>query len=634
MTPNATNRTRREFIKTAASFAVGAGASWMFPVKRSYADTASGQRRPSILLFLPDQHRHDWIGSNPRVPVRTPNLDGLAARGVLFRNALTPSPLCAPMRACLAAGKEYDRCRVPGNGTDYPVEQTTFYGLLRESGYHVAGCGKFDLHKASPSWGLDGKHLLGEWGFSDGIDNAGKWDAIHGGSKEPKDPYMAFLEKRGLREIHIADFRKRRDKAATHATPLPEDAYCDNWIAGNGLELLERFPKEKPWFLQVNLAGPHNPWDVTERMAELYRDVIFPQPNRSTQLTPEIHNAIRRNYAAMIENIDRLLGTYVEELRRRGELNNTIIVFSSDHGEMLGDHDRWGKSLPYQPSVGVPLVVAGPGVRPGHVCDEPVSAMDLTATFLDYAKLPVPGDMDSRSLCALLVGGTDKHRNYVLSGLGRWRLVFDGRYKMMRGFGPGGARKGTTAEAKPAPQILFDLHKDPGETDDLAASHPDVVERLSNILDKETTIVTDRRTPETPKRTAGAIITHERDGVVEVFLTRRNVNPYKGRWCFPGGHVDPGESAEQTVVREVKEETGLDFQGTFFRGFDENIPDMRVNNVVSMFEGTVSGTLQFDPREVAEARWFPLTEAHSLDLAFQHNEVLKVWEEARAGRTE
>lgn len=623
-----TGRSRREFLKTAGSAAALAGAHALFPVKLPAADKPTPDRRPNILLFLPDQYRFDWIGRGSDVPVRTPNLDRLAARGVRFTNALSPSPLCAPMRACLAAGKEYDRCRVPGNGRNYPIEQTTFYTLLRESGYHVAGCGKFDLHKASPSWGVDGKHLLKEWGFYDGIDNAGKWDAINSGSKKPRDPYMAYLEKRGLREIHVTDFRRRRDRTAVFPTPLPEEAYCDNWIANNGLELMKRFPKGTPWFLQVNLTGPHSPWDITKRMAELYSDVDFPPPNRSTQYTPEIHNAIRRNYSAMVENIDRLLGVYIEELRKRGELDNTLIAFSSDHGEMLGDHDRWSKSLPYHASAGVPLAVAGPGVRRGHVSDAPVSIMDLAATFLEYGNVARPADMDSRSLKPLLDGKTDTHRDYVMSGLGKWRLAFDGRYKLVRGFDPRGRGKKDAAKGQ-TPQLLFDLKNDPHENENIAEQKPDVVERLSSILDKETTIVSGRKEAGTPRRTAGAIITREHDGVLQVFLTRRNVNPYKGKWCFPGGHIDPGESAQQTVVREVKEETGFDFKGTFFRGFEENIPERRINNVVSMFEGTVDGALRLDPKEVAEARWFSVKEAKALDLAFKHNEVLNAWEAAR-----
>lgn len=423
-------------------------------------------------FFFPDQHRHDWLEMNPAIPVRTPNLKRLAERGVRFTQVFTPSPLCAPARVCLAAGKEYDRCRVPDNVTDYPINQTTFYTLLRENGYHVMGCGKFDLHKATFDWGLDGKRLIKEWGFSYGIDNAGKRNAVASGAKEPKDPYMAFLKKRGLLDIHVEDFKKRvKDIGGyTFPTPLPDDAYCDNWVAGNGLKLLRHAPEGKPWFLQVNFTGPYPPWDVTKRMHKLYENVDFPQPNRCTEVSPEDNLATRRNYSAMIENIDHWLGVYIEELKRRGEWENTIIVYSSDHGEALGDHNWWGKFLPDQPSVGVPLILAGPGIRKGLVSDALVSIMDLAATFLGYAGVPRPADMDSLSLKPLLCGKKNTHREYVLSGLERWRLVFDGRYKLSKGY------KGT---------LLFDLKTDPLENNNLADTSKDQVERLARILDAQ-----------------------------------------------------------------------------------------------------------------------------------------------------
>ena len=108
--------------------------------------TSTGAGRPNILFLFPDQHRFDWLGS-AGIPVPTPNLDALAGRGVRFTHAITPSPLCAPARACLAAGREYGSCGVADNAVDYPIDQTTFYTLLRDSGYHVIGCGKFDLAK-------------------------------------------------------------------------------------------------------------------------------------------------------------------------------------------------------------------------------------------------------------------------------------------------------------------------------------------------------------------------------------------------------------------------------------------------------------------------------------------------------
>jgi choline-sulfatase len=447
----------------------------------------TAKARPNILLLFPDQHRFDWTGFNKSLSVRMPHLDRLAKRGVRFTNAVVASPLCAPSRACLASGKEYERCRVRDNGENYPVDQKTYYALLRENGYHTAACGKIDLHKASRNWGLDGKHLLPEWGFSDGIDNAGKMDAIASGATEPKDPYMGFLHSRGLAAAHVTDFKKRSSEGykATFPTPLPDDAYCDNWIAGNALALMRRFPKGKPWHLAINFTGPHPPEDITTRMEKLVRGRDFPQPNQCQEFTRAEHVAIRQNYTGMVENIDRLVGLLLDELQKRGETENTLIVYSSDHGEMLGDHSRWGKVLPYHASASVPMVIAGPGVQDGVVSDALVSHMDLAATFLEYGSTPKPAEMDSRSLKGLLEGKTKKHRDAVRSGLGAWRMVYDGRYKLIRGFDPEASsqnlHKGASAAKAVAP-LLFDLKDDPLENVNMASKASQHVERLSRYL--------------------------------------------------------------------------------------------------------------------------------------------------------
>ncbi len=464
------SETRRQFLQTLGGVI---GANICLPQTSRSEEQALSKRPPNILFFFPDQHRYDWTGMNKDIPVRTPHLDALARRGVYFANALCPSPLCAPSRACLASGKEYDRCRVPGNHVDYPIDQTTFYQLLRQAGYHVSGCGKFDLHKASPTWGIKGDHLLNEWGFSSGIDNAGKWDAINSGRKTPKDPYMYYLHKHELAKTHVDDFMRRRKVGsykATFPTPLPEKAYCDNWVAQNGLDLMNQFPKDKPWFIQVNFAGPHDPVDVTKRMHSFYDDVDFPQPNQSTQFTPEKHNAIRRNYSAMVENIDEWLGRYIKEIEKRGELDNTLIVFSSDHGEMLGDHNLWAKTKPHQPSVGVPLVIAGPGIAQNIWCEAPATILDLSATFLDYANVDIPSDMDSQTLRPILSGKEKATREYVYSGLRSWRQVFDGRYKLTTGYG------------KSKEPLLFDLQEDPKENNNIASTNPTQLKRLEEYL--------------------------------------------------------------------------------------------------------------------------------------------------------
>lgn len=438
---------------------------------------SSNQRLPNILFFLPDQHRFDWTGLNPDLPLRTPNLDGLAERGTIFTHALCPSPLCAPSRASLAAGKSYPRCGVANNQDDYPLTQPTFYSILRQAGYHVAGVGKFDLQKARAQHSLDGKAFLQEWGFSDGIDSRGKWDAVNGWDGQPRDAYMAYLSRRDLAEMHVADMERRRDAhyTETSPTPLPEDAYCDNWVADRGLDLLEHFPIDRPWFLQVNFPGPHDPMDVTEKMHARWADVDFPPAHANDELDAETHTRIRRNYAAMLENIDRHIGRYLDAVTARDEIANTIVVYSSDHGEMLGDHGLWAKTSYYQPSVGVPLIVAGHEVAPNQQYDGPVSLHDLAATFLDYAMLTVPSQLDSKSLRPVLSGRSEAYRPYVISGLitprSTWHLIFDGRHKLVQIEGQ-------------AP-LLFDLEADPWEDRDIAAEEPEIAEYLQQRLGLE-----------------------------------------------------------------------------------------------------------------------------------------------------
>jgi arylsulfatase len=412
---------------------------------------------PNILFFFPDQQRHDWAGEDPNLPLHTPNLDGLRRRGTTFDQAICPSPLCAPCRTIVATGHDFNHSPVQDNNQDLPAHYPTIYRLLRQSGYHVAGCGKFDLNKGAcitqqPAWGLDGTLHLETWGFSDGINNEGKMDGANSGKEKPQGPYLNFLEERGLRQTHIDDFAART-RLSSFATPLPDDAYCDNWIGHNGLDLLQAAPTGKPWFLQVNFTGPHNPWDVTSNMLDTYAAADFSPPTDLDGGTADQHRAVRRNYAAMIANIDLWLGRYIEALEQRGELDNTLIVYSSDHGEMLGDRARWGKSLPFQASVGVPLVIAGPNVIQGR-CQQPTTILDLPATFLDWADIDTPETMQSRSLQPVLAGDADTHRLHVGAALGPWRLVYDGRHKLIAGF---------EKEIQ-----LYDLQQDPAEEKNLA----------------------------------------------------------------------------------------------------------------------------------------------------------------------
>ena len=124
--------------------------------------------------------------------------------------------------------------------------------------------------------------------------------------------------------------------------------------------------------------------------------------------------------------------------------------------------------------------------------------------------------------------------------------------------------------------------------------------------------------------TVTAIIFSAQEGQQKILLTKRNVDPYKEFWCFPGGHIDAGETAEQAVVREVKEETGLDIQPQFMFNFKENIPHLNKNDILAVFQSEAKGLINISPAEVQEAFWAPVDEAIKLPLAFKHNEVLQM----------
>lgn len=397
--------------------------------------------KPNILFFFPDQHRGDWVPyddsvfamlQTERPPIHMPNLRRLMETGMSFSRCITPSPLCAPARACLASGSRYENCRVSDNNTNYPVDMQSFYGLLRDAGYSVGGVGKFDLHKSTLFWGLDGwVDDLGKIGFTTAVDSEGKWDGVSVSKQEPKGPYFQYLYANGLAGAYLSDMAKRSGAGGqynTDPTTLPDSAYGDTWIGENGVEMLRRFPQQQPWFLQVNFSGPHDPWDITEAMKRRWENVQFPKAERGEPEKESQVNAIRQNYAAMLENIDAQMGRMLDEVRRRGELENTLIVYASDHGEMLGDLAKLYKQVPDRASVHVPLVVWGGDVRQGGHSEALVELQDLSATFLDYAGLAERFG-EALSLRPVLSGKTEAHRESMQSALGDWKAVYDARYK-------------------------------------------------------------------------------------------------------------------------------------------------------------------------------------------------------------
>lgn len=455
--------------------------------------------QPNILFLFPDQWRWDWLGCHDgsttpygRIPVRTPHLDRLAQRGVRFTHCRTNSPLCAPARACLAQGVRYQRCRVPSNSFDTPTDSDTVFRRLRDAGYRTACTGKTDLQKRSHFKGLDGwTPAIGMLGFVESHDQCGKWDAVNSGRDRPADPYSAELHRTGWMNVHLADYDRRRTDLRERSlisadpSPLPRRLCTDDFAGRTALDMLQRWPVDHtgqhpaPWMLWVSFPGPHEPFDPPAELQRRYDGVEFPGPvDVPPHAAPQDHPQLRRNYAAMCQGVDDWVGRLIAAVEARGEIDRTLIVFCSDHGENLGDHGRWNKNLPYDSSVRVPLILAGPGVPTAEVRDDLVELIDLSATMLVAAGLDVPAHWDARPITTH--GG--RPRDVQLSSLGKWRMICDGRWKLVR-------TEPSPTPWHPDPTALFDLDADPAETTNVAADHPQVVESLTLRLSHETQVV-------------------------------------------------------------------------------------------------------------------------------------------------
>eukprot|EP00928_Gymnodinium_smaydae_P014216 TRINITY_DN15174_c1_g2_i1.p1 TRINITY_DN15174_c1_g2~~TRINITY_DN15174_c1_g2_i1.p1 ORF type:complete len:481 (+),score=20.47 TRINITY_DN15174_c1_g2_i1:22-1464(+) len=427
----------------------------------SSAGVSTADAPPNILLLFPDQWRFDWAGfqyphtSEPltKIPLSLPTVASVAARGVRFTQAYVPSPLCSPSRSSLASGREYDRAGVLTNfDNDYPVNQTTFYTLLRNSGYHTMTTGKDDLTKKTQLGSTidykgcteckpgDGLFHQAELGFSDGLRYSGKEDVVK--TSKPHEMYGFHLARS---QVHteegntISGWEAHRacmglgPTRFCDAASFPQNLYEDDYTAQNAIKLLRRRPRDRPFFLQVSFPGPHDPFLVTAPMSDSVASREWPNATDSKQVyggkCPATHepanfgSARRCDYAAEIENLDRLFKLVLDEVEAQGATSNTLICISSDHGELLGDHNDFGKSKPWQGAAVVPLICAGPGVRTNEIVTKPVGTLDLAGTFLDYAHVaPDPG-MTVKSLRKILEGRDGSYRDVIHSGLNNWRML-------------------------------------------------------------------------------------------------------------------------------------------------------------------------------------------------------------------
>eukprot|EP01083_Nonionella_stella_P065903 173081_1 len=410
---------------------------------QSFQTVPSAQRpfNVNIVLLFPDDWRFDWADDYfiHNLSIHTPIFDSIVASGTRFVHTIVASPLCAPSRSCIASGKEYDFCGVPSNNLDFPSNQDTIYNLMSDSGYWVMMSGKDDLTKEH-GCGVYGTYNQHQLGFNDQRRCKGKRDAVKSYPRAT-DPFGEYLQQHyvmhnGTIESawHITHQCQKyyccleHNRVCPVAIPVPDSAYQDNYITQQTLAMLDDVPHNKPWFLQINWAGPHEPFIITKSMNETVNDRDLPYPMDVSQHEQTSDMLVtRRDYVAEIENLDKAFGKVIDKIRDMGQYENTLICVSSDHGEMLGDFNIWGKSKPWAASTNVPFACMGPGVKRNHVIDKYVTNMDLAGTFLDYTNTEVNTDMSTVSLRSFLNGSwtnaQNEYRDYVLSGLGDWRMV-------------------------------------------------------------------------------------------------------------------------------------------------------------------------------------------------------------------
>ncbi len=433
--------------------------------------------RPNILLIMADQMPAAAVGAYGHPVVRTPNIDRLAAEGVLFERCVCNSPLCVPSRASLVTGKLPGRIGSFDNGSELPAQVPTFMHHLRRAGYRATASGK--MHFIGP----DQLHGLDERLTTDIYPSGFNWtpDWTAGVVRNPGSSVEKLKDAGPCRWSMQLDY--------------DEEVQC------RSLERLRALADaDEPFFLWTSFTHPHQPYTITQEYWDRYEhsaidlpaapaepiDEMHPynrwiQQHHSVDLFPpsdETVRNVRHAFYGMVSYVDDKVGELLAELERLGLADDTAVLFASDHGEMLGEHGMWSKRTFFDWSARVPLVVRWPGRwARGRRVGDTVSLVDLFPTLLDLAgpdDLDVAtADADGRSLRPLLEGPDAEPRPAICEYYGEgalhpMRAVCLGRYKYVH--------------VHTEPPLLFDLESDPLEQTD-RAGRPEVAETEAELRD-------------------------------------------------------------------------------------------------------------------------------------------------------
>lgn len=464
--------TRRQFVHASAAALVAASTG------------RSGMAQPplprNILLLMTDQHRGDTLGVAGHPCVQTPNLDRIAREGVTFRCAYSSTPSCTPARAGLLTGLAPWRHGMLGYhrvAERYPREMPK---LLREAGYYTTGIGKMHYHPQRNPHGFH-QTILDESGrveSPDFMSDYRQWFRQVAPDLDPDATGIGWNDHR----------------AKPYA--LPEELHPTRWTGDTAVGFLEDYAREEPFFLKVSFARPHSPYDPPARLMDLYADADIPParvgawaernarrgepyPNDLARgdLGAAKPRSARQGYYGNVTFVDEQVGRILRVLEQRGWLEQTLILMTSDHGDMLGDHHLWRKTFAYEGSARIPMLMRWPegmvAAPRGQVRGELVELRDVLPTCLDAAGIPHgEGDFDGRSLVRLARGETtgwretlDLEHSTCYWPENQWTGLTDGRHKYVY-YAPTGQ------------QELFDLANDPDELHDLAAdrAHAGIVQ--------------------------------------------------------------------------------------------------------------------------------------------------------------
>jgi choline-sulfatase len=483
--------TRRDWLAAAA----GAGAA---PALRGQSGPSG--RPKNVLVLMSDQHRPHALSIDGDAVARTPNLDSLARSATRFDSAYCSNPVCVPSRASLLTGLYTHHHRTWNNTVPWPFETKTAAHHFSRAGYMTGLIGKMHFVDAQ-THGFDYRLDFNDWWqylgpkarlYADELGQA------NSGSGLPQiddlwrdfgDPWKGERERDG-REGLVAVGRVSR---------IPERDHFESFIARESIRFLRQHAKQQPFFLISSFLKPHDPFMPAERFAAMFRAEEMRLPDtwgkvdlatvpkhiqdsiRVNGPTPELQSPEQSKrrialYYASLAQMDENIGAVLATLREVGLEQDTIVVYTSDHGEMLGEHGLWQKFVFYEPSVGVPLLVRAQGVSvPGARCGTPVSQVQVLPSLLELCGLPVPGGLDGESFTRDLrePGQTRDTSVYAEYNLHTPRP----RYMLRRGGYKFCHYPGDIAE-------LYHLTDDPKEMHNLAAGegHRSVLERMRQQL--------------------------------------------------------------------------------------------------------------------------------------------------------